>query len=107
MDKLEKIAATLIWDICKLSPEMGNAVMDVIGEEGYHNVMTMHFKKKKYTIREIFDTLSDRQKQVLYILIEKACSEKDLEIERWKNLYNCAKLQLNKEDIYEQNQIDG
>lgn len=99
MGKLEqRKAATQIWDICKQSPEMGNAVMDLIGMEGYHNVMTMHFKKKKFTVKEVFDTFSDQQRQVLYIFIDQICSEKDSEIERWKNLYNCAKLQMTKED---------
>lgn len=34
-----KVAANKIWDICKESPEMGNAVMDLIGEEAYQRVM--------------------------------------------------------------------
>lgn len=33
------VAANLIWDICKESPAMGNAVMDLIGEEAYQNVL--------------------------------------------------------------------
>lgn len=36
---LMHMAATQIWAICKESPEMGNAVMDLIGEEGYQNVL--------------------------------------------------------------------
>lgn len=34
-----KVAANKIWDICKESPEMGNAVMDLIGVEAYQKVM--------------------------------------------------------------------
>lgn len=34
-----KVAANKIWDICKESPEMGNAVMDLIGDEAYKRVM--------------------------------------------------------------------
>lgn len=34
-----KAAAEKIWDICKESPEMGNAVMDLIGDEAYKRVM--------------------------------------------------------------------
>lgn len=37
-----KVAANKIWDICKESPEMGNAVMDLIGEEAYQRVMKFH-----------------------------------------------------------------
>ena len=32
-------AAKKIWDIAKISPEMGNAVMDVLGDEVYDRVM--------------------------------------------------------------------
>ena len=34
-----KTAAEKIWDICKESPEIGNAVMDLIGDEAYKRVM--------------------------------------------------------------------
>lgn len=37
-----KVAANKIWDICKESPEMGNAVMDLIGDEAYQKVMELH-----------------------------------------------------------------
>ena len=37
-----KVAANKIWNICKESPEMGNAVMDLIGDEAYHKVMKFH-----------------------------------------------------------------
>ena len=36
-----KEAANKIWDICKESPAMGNAVMDLIGEDAYQRVMIM------------------------------------------------------------------
>lgn len=32
-------AARKIWEICKISPEMGNAVMDTIGGDAYERVM--------------------------------------------------------------------
>lgn len=38
-DYQHRVAANKIWDICKESPEMGNAVMDLLGDEGYKNVM--------------------------------------------------------------------
>ena len=36
-----KEAANKIWDICKESPEMGNAIMNLIGEDAYQRVMIM------------------------------------------------------------------
>lgn len=35
----KKLAATKIWNICKESPEMGNAVMDLIGSDAYMKVV--------------------------------------------------------------------
>ena len=46
MDKISE-AAKKIWDICKESPEMGNAVMDVIGEESYKRVMDIIKKEQE------------------------------------------------------------
>ena len=43
MDALRK-AARKIWKICKESPEMGNAVMDLIGDEAYQRVMEYQHK---------------------------------------------------------------
>lgn len=37
----KKAAANKIWDICKESPAMGNAVMDIIGSDSYLNVMNI------------------------------------------------------------------
>ena len=35
----KKAAATKIWNICKESPEMGNAVMDLIGSDAYMKIV--------------------------------------------------------------------
>lgn len=40
-NKINIEVAKEIWQICKKSPEHGNAVMDVIGEEAYKNVMKL------------------------------------------------------------------
>lgn len=37
-DAIMDEAAEMIWDICKVSPKHGNAVMDLIGDEAYINV---------------------------------------------------------------------
>lgn len=64
------------------------------------------------TIKEVFDSMNDNQKEVLYAIVgyvteiekEKAkrwrdrYSKKVSEVARWKKLYECARLQLNKED---------
>ena len=60
MDKISE-AAKKIWDICKESPEMGNAVMDVIGEQSYKRVMDIIKEQEeadKYYILEKFDETS-------------------------------------------------
>ena len=38
MDKISE-AAKKIWDICKESPAMGNAVMDLIGSDAYMKIV--------------------------------------------------------------------
>lgn len=43
--QIEIEVAKEIWNICKKSPEHGNAVMDVIGEEAYVNVMHLQSKE--------------------------------------------------------------
>ena len=40
-NELEIDVAKKIWTIAGISPEYGNAVMDVIGEEAYQNVMNL------------------------------------------------------------------
>lgn len=40
-DILKKDAAKKIWAIAGISPEYGNAVMDIIGEEAYEKVMRL------------------------------------------------------------------
>jgi len=45
MEKIEIEVAKDIWEICKKSPEHGNAVMDVIGEEAYQRVMELQSKE--------------------------------------------------------------
>ena len=43
--------ANRIWGICKISPEYGNIVMDLMGEDGYNNVMEV---VKQYERRSDF-----------------------------------------------------
>ncbi len=43
--QIEIEVAKEIWTICKKSPEHGNAVMDVIGEEAYEKVMKLQSKE--------------------------------------------------------------
>mgnify|MGYP001237650712 FL=1 len=43
--QIEIEVAKEIWNICKKSPEHGNAVMDVIGEEAYEKVMKLQSKE--------------------------------------------------------------
>ena len=43
--QIEIEVAKEIWTICKKSPEHGNAVMDVIGEEAYKKVMELQSKE--------------------------------------------------------------
>lgn len=38
---ISREVATKIWDICKISAEHGNAVIDLIGEENYLAIMNM------------------------------------------------------------------
>ena len=40
-DYVKMDVAKEIWDICALTPEHGNAVMDIIGEEAYQRVMDL------------------------------------------------------------------
>lgn len=42
--------AIKIWNICRLSPEHGNAVMDVIGNESYNKVMELQKDDKSITV---------------------------------------------------------
>lgn len=41
MTDIEIDAAKKIWAIAGISPEYGNAVMDIIGEEAYEKVMRL------------------------------------------------------------------
>lgn len=41
MDNVKTEVINLIWDICKISPEHGNAVMDIIGDEAYERIMKL------------------------------------------------------------------
>ena len=64
------------------------------------------------TIKEVFDSMNDNQKDVLYAIvgyvaeIEKEKTKrwrdrylkKASEVARWQKLYECARLQINKED---------
>ena len=64
------------------------------------------------TIKEVFDSMNNNQKDVLYAIVgyvaemekEKTkrwrdrYSKKASEVARWKKLYECAMLQINKED---------
>ena len=38
---LKMDVANEIWGICKLSPQHGNAVMDIIGDDAYQEVMRL------------------------------------------------------------------
>lgn len=38
--------AKKIWQICKESPEHGNAVMDLLGEETYNEIMQLQRRIK-------------------------------------------------------------
>ena len=46
MDNAKTEAANLIKDIAKISPEYGNAIMDIIGEEAYERVMKLANKEE-------------------------------------------------------------
>lgn len=64
------------------------------------------------TIKEVFDSMNNNQKDVLYAIvgyvaeIEKEKTKrwrdrylkKASEVARWQKLYECARLQINKED---------
>ena len=50
MDKYQVDVARRIWNICKLSPEHGNAVMDLLGEDLYKRLWRF---KLKILIQEI------------------------------------------------------
>ena len=64
------------------------------------------------TIKEVFDSMNNSQKDVLYAIVgyvagiekEKTkrwrdrYSKKASEVARWQKLYECARLQINKED---------
>jgi hypothetical protein len=39
--------AQKIWNIAKISPDHGNALMDLIGEEAYKKVMRLISKNEK------------------------------------------------------------
>lgn len=39
--------ARLIWDIAKISPEHGNAIIDIIGDKAYDTVMTLANEETK------------------------------------------------------------
>lgn len=47
--KIEINVAKEIWAIAGISPEHGNAVMDVIGEEAYKNVMKLQATNRDST----------------------------------------------------------
>lgn len=50
-DAIMEEVAEMIWDICKISPKHGNAVMDLIGDEAYIDVTkvisTIEARKEK------------------------------------------------------------
>ena len=73
MKNLEVKAAKKIWEIAGESPEMGNAVMDLLGDEGYNKVMEMQ-KLQAYDpndkvyliVLEIYDIFNDTDSQPVY-----------------------------------------
>lgn len=44
-----------IWNICKKSPEHGNAVMDIIGEEAYKEVSEICRFVRLYATKEEYE----------------------------------------------------
>ena len=44
---VENEVAQLIWDICTISPEHGNAVLDILGDEVYERVMRLANNKEE------------------------------------------------------------
>ena len=40
-DPMQIAIAKNIWSLCKISPEAGNAVMDLIGDEAYQKIMKL------------------------------------------------------------------
>lgn len=44
---LEIAVAKEIWKICKISPDHGNAVMDLVGEEVYQKISKLQSKDIK------------------------------------------------------------
>jgi len=44
---IKKDVAKQIWAIAGISPEHGNAVMDIIGEEAYQNIMRLQSEKSE------------------------------------------------------------
>ena len=45
-DKVEQLVIDRIWDISKISPEHGNKLMDILGDEKYDYVMRNHSRSK-------------------------------------------------------------
>ncbi len=70
-------AAKKIWAIAGESPEMGNAVMDLLGEEAYNKVMELQKinpydpNKKTYAIIiDIYDAEDDANYEPIYAIFE-------------------------------------
>lgn len=70
-------AAKKIWAIAGESPEMGNAVMDLLGEEAYNKVMELQKihpydpNKKTYAIIiNVYDAEDDANYEPIYAIFE-------------------------------------
>lgn len=48
MTNIEREVANKIWEIARISPMHGNAIMDVIGEEAYIKIMMMQKDNDEY-----------------------------------------------------------
>ena len=54
-DYVKLDVASEIWNICAISPEHGNAVMDIIGEEAYQRVMDLVRQREEMVNRWVND----------------------------------------------------
>jgi hypothetical protein len=61
-DEINHDVAKRIWDICKLSPDYGNAVMDIIGVDAYEEIMKMQKVNKEHN-QDQYETLLEAWKK--------------------------------------------
>ena len=58
-DYIKLCVAYDIWKICAISPDHGNAVMDLIGEEAYQKVMDLVRQRDKFVNRLVNKWVDD------------------------------------------------